>query len=338
MPERIKFDISTTSIIKVILAVLAVWFLFVLRDIFVLFFLVLVLVAALSPLVDWAAKYIPRALAVVILAVLVLGVFTAIGFLIIPVLISELKLLAVNLPVIATKFGPIYDQIQHSLLNYQEGLFNLTSQIGKISTNIYSTTVGFISGVFAFFTILVLSFYMLLEKNYLKNALGHFILPEKKERVLAIVDKLNHQMGKWLGGHFLLMIAIGILDSVVLTALGVPYALILAIWGGLVEIIPYLGPWLSIIPAFIIAYTVSPLTGLLIIIAYVIIQQLESIFLAPKILGKAVGLSPIIIILALLAGGKLAGLLGVIVAVPAAAVISVLVQEWPEIKKLRERS
>lgn len=88
-------------------------------------------------------------------------------------------------------------------------------------------------------------------------------------------------------------------------------------------------------PALIIAFTVSPLKALLVLIVFIIIQQLEAQFLAPKIMGKAVGLSPVIIILALLVGGKLMGILGVVIAVPVAAAIAVLIQEWPEIKKIK---
>ncbi|HLB95414.1 MAG TPA: AI-2E family transporter, partial [Patescibacteria group bacterium] len=99
-----------------------------------------------------------------------------------------------------------------------------------------------------------------------------------------------------------------------------------------------IGPWLGLLPAFLIALSISPLKALLILIAYLIIQQLEAQFLVPKIMGKAVGLSPVIIILAVLAGAKLMGVLGVVIAVPVAAAISVLLQEWPNLKRLKENN
>ena len=335
MENRVKFDISTTSIIKIVLAILLVWFLYVIRDILVLFFIVLVIVASLAPLVNRMSRYIPRVLAVIILTIIFFGVLVAIGFVIVPPIIIQLKTLAINLPIIISKLGPVYQSIQHSIGNYQEGLFNLSSQLGKISSGLYSTTLGFVSGIVAVVTILVLAFYMLLEQDAIKNFLHQTVPGERKEKIFEITKKIGQKMGGWLRGQALLMLIVGVADSIALVSLGIPYALTLAVWGGITEVIPYIGPWLGLAPALIIAFTISSLKGLLILIAYVIIQQLESQFLVPKILGKAVGLSPVIIILALLIGAKLMGILGVIIAVPVAAAIAVLIQEWPEIKKFR---
>jgi len=333
--NQVKFEISWATIIKLILAIFAVWFLYAIRDIVVLFFIVLVIVAALGPIVDWLSKFMPRVLAVILFSLVFLGVLGGIGFLIIPPIVHQLQLLAINLPTILSKLGPLYQSIQDSIGNYQEGLFNISSQLGRLGSGIYSTTVGFITGIVAFLTILVLVFYMLLEQEALKKFL-HQILPfAQKERIFEILRKIGNKMGGWLRGQAILMVIIGILDAIALLALGIPYALVLAIWGGMTEVIPYIGPWLGLVPAFFVAFTLSPLKALLILIAYLVIQQLEAQFLAPKIMGKAVGLSPVIIILALLVGAKLMGILGVLIAVPVAAAISVLIQEWPEIKKLR---
>lgn len=333
--QQMKISVSTSSIIKIILAVLIVWLLFLIRDIVILFFMVLIVAAAFTPLVDWASKYIPRVLTVVLIGLIFFSFVIGIGFLIAPPLVNEIKQLAINLPIIFSKMGPVYHSVQNSLGNYQDSLISLSSQLGKVTSGIYSTTVGLVGGFFAFFTLLILSFYVLIEKNALIGLISNLFSEEKRVSFMHIFQKFNVKMGQWLGGHLLLMLTIGVLDGIVLSILGIPYALILAIWGGLVEIVPFLGSWLGVIPAAIIAYTVSPLTGLFVVIAYIIIQLLESNILAPKILGKAVGLSPVIIILSLLAGAKLLGLLGVIIAVPLAATISILIQEWPEITKLR---
>lgn len=338
MENRVKFEISTITVLKIIGAVLLVWFLYSVREILVLFFIVLVIVAALGPLVDRLSKYIPRLLAVILLTIVFLGILTAIGFLIVPPIVTEISQLAINLPFIVDKFGPFYNSVKNILPNYQEGLLNISSQLANISSGIYSTTLGFISGVVGLVTILVLSFYMLLEQNSLKNFLHQIVPVEHKEKFFEIARKIGTKMGAWLRGQVGLMIIIGLTDGIVLAILGVPYALTLAVWGGLTEIIPYIGPWLGLLPAFLIALTVSPLTALFVLITYIVIQQLEGHFLVPKIMGKAVGLSPVIIILTLLAGAKLMGILGMIIAVPIAAALSVLIQEWPELKKIRENS
>lgn len=333
--NRIKIDISTSTVIKIALIILGIWFLYAVRDIAILFFFVLVIVAALAPLVDKISKYIPRFLAVAILALIFIGILVAIGFLIIPPLISQIGQLAINLPLIINKLGPLYHNLQAIIPNYQESLLNLSSQLGNLTSGIYSTTIGFITGIVGLFTIFVMAFYMLLEQNAIKDFVGQIVPADHKEKIFEIVRKISDKMGSWLRGHVTLMLAIGILDGIALTILGVPFALTLAVWGGLMEIIPYIGPWLALIPAAALAFSDSPLKALIVIIVYVLIQQLEAQFLTPKILGKAVGLSPVIIILAILVGAKLAGILGVIIAVPAAAAISVIFQQWSELKKIK---
>lgn len=334
MENRVKIDISMVAIFKVIFAVLLVWFLFTISEIVVLFFFALILVAALSPVVNKMHKIMPRSLAVAILVFAFMAILVGIGFLIVPLLVTEIKQLAINLPIITANLGPIYHSLQISIGSYQEILLNLSSQVGNLTSGIYSTTVGFISGVVAFVTIMILAFYMLVGGESIKSYANSFLSDQKREQAAGILKNISEKMSQWLGGHLFLMLIVGILDGIVLSVLGIPYALILAIWGGLAEIIPYLGPWISAIPAVLIAFTVSPLAALIVAIAYIAIQQLEASLLAPKIIGKAVGLSPVIVILALLAGAKLMGLVGILVAVPVAAIISVLINHWAEIKIL----
>mgnify|MGYP005852983861 CR=1 FL=1 len=335
MENRTKIEISNATIIKIILAVFAIWFLYAIRDIVVLFFIVLVVVAAFGPIMDRLAKYMPRALAVIIFSLVFIGSLVGIGYLIIPPVVHQLQLLAINLPIITSKLGPIFQSVQDYIVNYQEGLFNVSSQLGRLGSGIFVTTIGFISGIVALLTILVLAFYMLLEQESLKKFLHQTIPLAQKEKIFDIMRKIGVKMGRWVRGQAFLMLVIGILDGIALGALGIPYALVLAVWGALTEVIPYIGPWLGLVPAFLVALTLSPLKALLVLIAYIVIQQLEAQFLAPKIMGKAVGLSPVIIILALLVGAKLMGILGILIAVPVAAAAAVLIQEWPEIKKIQ---
>lgn len=340
--DRVKIDISTSTILRVVLVLLSLWFLYVVRDIAVIFFVVLVIVAALSPIVEKMSKYVPRALALVILLLVFLGVIVGIGYMIVPLVILEIGQLASNWPVFMAKLMPFLNNLGaqdlgNSLGNYQDLLMKFSNELGNLSTGIYTTTVGFVSTIVAIFTILILSFYMLLEENELKDYMDQNIPIAQKDRIFPVIRKIGLKMGDWFRGQLSLMIIIGILDGIALLILGVPYALVIAIWGGLTEGIPYIGPFLGMLVAGIVAYTVSPLTALFVIIVFIIIQQLENQFLVPKIMGKAVGLSPVIIILALLVGAKLMGVLGMIIAVPVSAVIWVLIQEWSTLKKAFEK-
>jgi len=264
MENRVKFEISTSTIIKIILAVFAIWFLYAVRDIVVLFFIVLVIVAAFGPIINRLAKYMPRALAVIIFSFVFMGSLVGIGYLIIPPVVHQLQLLAINLPIITSKLGPVFQSLQNSIVNYQEGLFNISGQLSRLGSGVYSTTVGFISGIVALLTILVLAFYMLLEQESLKKFLHEIIPLAQKEKIFDVMRKIGVKMGRWVRGQAFLMLVIGILDGIALGALGIPYALVLAVWGALTEVIPYIGPWLGLVPAFLVALTLSPLKALLV--------------------------------------------------------------------------
>jgi len=130
----------------------------------------------------------------------------------------------------------------------------------------------------------------------------------------------------------MLGLIIAVIDYIGLLAIQVPYALVLALLSGLLEFIPVVGPFTAGAIAVVVALTVSPLHALLVVILYLIVQQLENGLIVPKIMQKAVGLSPVVIIVAVLIGVKLLGLFGALLAVPIAAVISVFISEWPAIR------
>jgi len=127
-----------------------------------------------------------------------------------------------------------------------------------------------------------------------------------------------------------LMFFIFILTYVVLLLLGVKFALVLALIAGILELIPFVGPIISAVPAIIIAFSQSPLLAVLVVILYFVVQQLENNILVPKIMQKAVGLNPIITIVVILIGAKLSGIMGAILAVPVATVVSMLLSDWQE--------
>ena len=125
-----------------------------------------------------------------------------------------------------------------------------------------------------------------------------------------------------MGGQILLMLIIGVLTYIGLFFLDVKYALTLALIAGLFELIPYVGPFIALIPAAILAFIQAPLLGLLVVILYVVIQQLENYVIVPQVMKKTVGLNPIVIIIVMLIGAKLAGVIGIILSVPLTASIA----------------
>jgi len=141
------------------------------------------------------------------------------------------------------------------------------------------------------------------------------------------------EIGDWGRGMLILCLFVGALTYIGLSVLGIKFALTLALIAGLTELVPYIGPWLGGVPAVMIAFLVSPTLALVVIILYIVIQQIQNILVTPYIMHKAVGLDPLIIVIILLIGGKIAGPLGMILAVPAATILSILFKEYLKYKE-----
>jgi predicted PurR-regulated permease PerM len=135
-------------------------------------------------------------------------------------------------------------------------------------------------------------------------------------------------MGLWVLGQILLSVCIFVGVYIGLSLLGVQYALVLALLAGVFEVVPFIGPTLSAIPALFIAFTQSPTLAIAVLVLYIAVQKLESWILVPKIMQKTVGTSPVVIIFALLIGVKLGGIVGLLLAVPIVAIFTVLKEEW----------
>jgi predicted PurR-regulated permease PerM len=146
---------------------------------------------------------------------------------------------------------------------------------------------------------------------------------------------MKQKIGKWMQGQIMLMAIIFILDYIGLSLVGIPYALPLAAFAGLLEIVPYVGPIISAVPGVVLGFLVSPIKGLLALIIYIITQQAESNIVTPLIMKRTVDLNPVVVILALLIGAKLGGILGAILAIPVATTIGIIAKDMmaKDIKK-----
>jgi predicted PurR-regulated permease PerM len=200
---------------------------------------------------------------------------------------------------------------------------------GTDGGTVFTRTAGVFSGVFAFITVLVISFYLVVADQKGMKELIRPLVPEKnRDMVMSLVLKIQKKMGLWVLGQIILSIAIFVFTYVGLTILGVKYALVLALLAGLLEVVPYMGPFLAAVPAVLFAFVQSPALALAVIVLYILVQKSESYVLVPKIMQKTVGTSPLVVLVSLLIGFKLAGILGLLLAVPIAGALMVLLEEF----------
>jgi len=321
-----KIEISHRTIIFTVLFLLFLWTVYLIRDIILQFFVALLIMAILNPIVSkLSRRKIPRAISIIVvyfLAIALIGL--AVGG-IIPALVEQTGSFASDLPryLANLKAGPFGEQILKELLSV---LATLPAQIVKAS-------VSFFSNLLSVLTVLILAFYLLLVREKLDEQLGSLFGAEKVRDVGKMLDVLEKKLGGWTRGQMTLMVLVGVATYIGLIILGIPFALPLAIVAGLLEIIPYLGPIISGIPAVIIGLGISPLMGIAAAALYFLIQQVENYVIVPKVMEKSVGVSPIITLLALAIGSRLAGLVGILIAVPVFITIRTIVGQYIAYRK-----
>ncbi|MFA6382805.1 MAG: AI-2E family transporter [Parcubacteria group bacterium] len=325
-------DISTGIVFRTVLILIGLWFLYFIRDIVALLFISIIMVAAMDPVIyRLHRRKIPRSVGVFIVYFCLFALMGLVGSFLIPSLVSQVKEFTQKLPEIILSLENSFQgintffQAQHIAVSTQSLLVDMGRWLAGSSGDVFSATVGIFSGFVAATIVLVMTFYMAVKEDGIKNFIVS-ITPEKhKNYAGSLVLRIQRKISRWVLGQLSLMLIVFAMDFIGLLILGIPYALILAVFAGIMEIIPYVGPIVSVIPAVIVGLTVSPFSGLMVLILFVLVQQFEGHIIIPQVMKKAVGLHPIAVILALLIGLKLGGVLGALLSIPIATAISVFV-------------
>jgi predicted PurR-regulated permease PerM len=289
----------------------------------------------------------PRGLAILLTVVAMLGLISLGFFFLVPLLIEQLSTLVRNTPRIANSANQLLLDVINALNERQlvpgsdpeefgrRLVTDLFDRAQNLTENLLRSLLGFIPRVFNFgvtlFGIIFVAIYLLVDvrkvkATFLRNVPAHY-----RHDARDLWEAFGESLSRYLGGLVFVVMIQGVLAAAALYLLGVRYAILLGVWVSVTAIIPYLGAFLGGIPAVIVAlvfgsphFESSTTTAILTIVAYVLIQQLEGNFLTPRIQGQALHVHPILVLLAVIAGGELAGLAGVIFAVPALAVFRVL--------------
>ena len=316
MPRKI--EISHKTIVFAVSFILLLWFLYFIRDIIFTVFVALLLMAIINPLVKTLSRFrIPRAISVLIVYVFVVGLIIVTIANLAPALVEQTSNFASGLPSYLSNLSfisKIGDQIYAQIL----------SQIVNLPGQIVGFGVSLVSNIINILTILILAFYFLLARNKLDDQLASLVGKERGDKLARVVDELEIKLGGWARGQLALMFIVGLFTYLGLRILGIPFALPLSIFAGLIEVIPYMGPVIGAIPAVIIGFGISPVMGLAVLALGFLTHQLENYVFAPKIIEKSVGVAPIITLLALAIGLKVAGVAGVLLSVPVVLTLQVI--------------
>ncbi|MDO8429037.1 MAG: AI-2E family transporter [Candidatus Daviesbacteria bacterium] len=311
-----KVDVSHKTIFFITAFLLLLWVVYLILDIILLLFVAFIFVSALDPLVNRLVGWrIPRSLAAAAIligvAALIIGLLT-ISFT--PILNQTTNL--------SQALGQTVNSLVRANLVDQNTIQN---ELSNFSKQAISITLVIFQNIIAFATLIVITFYLLLDKARLEGVVISFFVGHQ-DIVKNLFDRIQEKLGAWLRGQLLLSLIIGVVVYVGLTLLGIKYALPLAILAGLFEIVPVIGPIIASVPAVLLGLSVSPLLAALVAGFYLVVQQVENQVIVPQVMKRAVGLNPILVILSVSIGGRLLGIPGALLAVPIAVVIQVIAE------------
>lgn len=333
-PRRlIVFALGST-----IVAALALWILYTVRSTLIMVYISGLFAMGISPVVRMIERQrvipigtrLPRWLAILIIYATIIGALVLVGMLVIPPLVDQAEELWQTLP---DKIA----QLQSTLIRL--GILRRPITLGEAvqqaptsggataAATILAAGRNVVGGVFGIITLLLLTFYMLVESREIFSFFVQLFPQKQRPRVAALSATVTGKVSAWLGGQVLLALIIGLTSAIGLWIMGVPYFYVLALISAIGEMIPMVGPILSAIPAILVAVTVSPSLAVGVAIFFIVQQQLENTVLVPKIMGRQVGLSAVTVIIGLGIGNQLLGIVGAILSVPTAAIVQVLVAE-----------
>lgn len=337
-------SISTDTILRTIIILLAIGFLFLIKDVLALLFVAIILSSAFDPLIDWLQKFkIPRALSIILVYLIVLSVVGWSVYLLTGPIVLQVREISNAFPdfykkldsglgsVLSIEHPLNYDNIKTSFGSISQGISQATSSIFKTLTSVFG-------GLISFFMVLVITFYLTVEEKAMKKFIASVTPVKHQPYVAQLIVSMQHRMGFWLRGQLLLSLIVFVMVYVGLSLLGIEYALILALVAGIFEIVPFLGPWISAVPGVFFAFAESPGKALAVAILYFVVQQIENNLIVPKVMGKTTGLNPLVVLLAILTGARLGGIVGALLAVPVALAIAVYIESLIGDKQKKDNS
>lgn len=348
MRERfLTVQVTSGTIFLTLMFLLAGWFLYEVRDVILIIISAVIFAMALAPMKRFLSRFrIPEQISVVLLYASVFTVFTAFVYSVLPIIVTQYSVFLEALPGITdwlrqVTAGTIFESIVANQSFFtdasEDGIPDLVQQLFQVTG----------SGIFSLFGGLVnIILFLLLTFLFAVNqeAVDDFLLVMTPRRYRAYVEDLwcrvKVKVSQWFQGQMLLICIVSVLVYLALTILGVPNALFLAVFAGILEIIPIFGPVLGAIPAVLMALTTGDTTlAFLVVVVFIIIQQFENNLIYPLVVAKVVGISSILVILSVVMAGMIAGFVGVVIAVPLAAVVQEVFNDLKsgKLQKLREK-
>lgn len=345
-PAKSRLSISTGTIVRFFMVVVLILVLYRISDILLVVVAATIFASAIEPAIRRLKRYhIHRVVGVILVYLVIAAVLLGLLIFFVPVvgndLISFLNTVPRTIP-IEDLWSPFQSlgfdlgstAIAPGTISLSDFVNGLQSLVVGNSTGAIQTASLIFGGMLGFILIIVLSFYLAVQDEGVSDFLRIITPVRHHAYIIDLWQRSQRKIGFWLQGQLVLGVVVGVLVYLVLMVVGIPHALVLALLAAVFEIIPVFGPIISSVPAILIAFADKGIgTGLLLVGLYIIIYQFESQLFYPLVVKKVVGVSPIVVILALVIGAKLYGVLGAIIAVPLSAALMEYIHDIEKHKK-----
>ncbi|MBI4088616.1 AI-2E family transporter [Candidatus Kaiserbacteria bacterium] len=346
MGKEIRISITPGTIFTALFIIAGAYVLWLLRDLALLVVTAIVIASAIEPSIAFFIRWrIPRFISALLVYVLLFGsVFVLLYFFFPPIIADAASLLSampryVDTLSVPSPFTNIADATglsggQGGIQSFVQTLLSFQTVFTASSGGVLNLFVTFFGGVFSLLLVIVLSFYFALQDTGVDDFLRLVTPVSHEEYAVDLWKRTQKKIGLWMQGQILLSLIVGILVYLGLLIVGVPYALLLAVFTAMVEIIPIFGSLLSGVVAVIVGFADGGVAIAAIVAGlYIVVNQFESNLIYPLIVKKIVGVPPLLVIVALIAGYTLAGFLGVLLSVPAAAVLLEFITDFDKRKR-----
>ncbi|MCC7196909.1 AI-2E family transporter [Candidatus Peregrinibacteria bacterium] len=340
--DRMFVDLNPMSVAKsaamVLLMVALFYFLFEIRSLLVMLFVSFLFAAALDPLVDiMQKKGLPRSLSVIIIYLVAIVMSAWFVTNLVTLLAEQVFEIAKNISTIVTnitkgnmnllpfadQLKPYFDQF-YQTLDLQAAANQIQNALQLVGSQLLGISIGLIN----FVLVLVLTFFMTVEEKAIEEFVRS-LFPSRYSRYISTrLEAVKDQVGYWLRGQVLVSVVCGVLTYIPLALLGINYALTLSVIAAIAMVIPVIGRVFAWLLAFPIVFNQSPTLSLWMTVVYFVLQQVELNFIIPYVMNRAVGLSPIILMIAMMIGGQYLGILGLILSIPVATTAAIFVKDY----------
>lgn len=337
-------SITTGTVIRTIVIGAVAYATWTLRGLVLLVITAIVIASAIEPGVAWLVRHrIPRVLSVLLMYVAVFGSLFGIVYFFIPPILADTQgflstipqyLDSLNLPLTSLPSLDSHSAITNEAQSAFTTLINFRGIVTGSSEGAFRLLSSIFGGIFSFALVIVLSFYFAMLETGVEDFLRVVTPQEKEEYVVGLWLRARAKIGLWMQGQVLSSLIGGVLAYLGLLILGIPYAFLIAIFTAAMMLIPIFGSFLSAFPPIVLAFGTGGVSlSIAVALLYVIINQFESHIIHPLVVNKVVGIPPLLVILALIVGGELAGFLGVLLAIPLAAALREFLNDYDKGKR-----